>query len=98
MSVFGVLEELRNRPLGDQAPLRMARKGFRSRIAIARDNRLSGEAVVEARTLGLKSENFYASSRNPPYWRKIEGSVDRLWLRQSVAQKLSQVNARAGGV
>ena len=98
MTAFGVLEELRARPLGDQAPLRAARKGFRTRIAIARDNLLFGETVVEARTLGLKGENFYAGSRNPPYWQRIEGSVDRLWLRQSVAERLAQVNARAGGV
>jgi D-alanyl-D-alanine dipeptidase len=96
MSAFGALEALRNRPLGDQAPLRAARKGFRSRIAIARDNSLFGEQVVEARDLGLKGENFYAGTRNPPYWRRIEGAVDQLWLRQSVAQRLARVNARAG--
>ena len=96
MSVFGALEELRNRPLGDQAPLRAARKGFRSRIAIARDNLLFGEAVVDARALGLKGENYYAGSRNPPYWQRIAGSVDKLWLRQSVAEKLVRVNGRAG--
>jgi len=95
MSAFGVLEALRSRPLGDQAPLRAARQGFRSRIAIARDNLLFGETVVEARAAGLKGENFYAGNRNPPYWQRIEGSVDQLWLRQSVAKKLVQVNARA---
>src|SRR5262249_16343977 len=96
MPAFGVLEELRNRPLGDQAPLRAARQGFRSRIAIARDNRLFGEGVVEARPVGLKGENSYATNRKPPYWQRIEGAIDQLWLRQSVAEKLVQVNARAG--
>ena len=96
MPAFGVLEELRVRPLGDQAPLRAARQGFRTRIAIARDNRLFGEGVVDARAAGLKGENFYATDRNPPYWRRIEGATDKLWLRQSVAEKLARVNARAG--
>ena len=96
MSLFGALEALRVRPLGEQAPLRAARKGFRTRIAIARDNILFGEGVVDARDLGLKGENFYASTRNPPYWRRIEGATDRLWLRQSGAEKLARVNARAG--
>jgi D-alanyl-D-alanine dipeptidase len=96
MPAFGILEELRDLPLGDQAPLRAARQGFRTRIAIARDNRLFGEAVVEARAAGLKGENFYATNRNPPYWQRIEGAVDQLWLRQSVAEKLVQVNVRAG--
>ena len=95
MSAFGVLEDLRNRPIGDLAPLRAARKGFRSRIIIARDNVLFSEKVMEAHQAGLKGENFYASDRNPPYWQRIEGATDKLWLRQSVAEKLARVNARA---
>ena len=94
MSVFGVLEELRNRPIGDQAPLRAARKGFRQRIPIIRDNALFGEAVIEARRPGLQGENFYASTRNPPYWHRVEGATDKLWLRKSVAEKLARVNGR----
>src|SRR6202012_1427361 len=96
MSAFGDLEELRNRPIGDQDALRAARKGFRQRIAIARDNSLFGEGVVEARDAGLAGENFYASDRNPPYWQRVEGATDKLWLRQSVAEKLTRVNRRAG--
>ena len=94
MSAFGPLEELRGRPIGDQDAARQARKGFRSRIAIARDNRLFGEPVVEARAAGLKGENFYATDRNPPYWQRVDGATDKLWLRRSVAEKLGRVNAR----
>ena len=85
MSPFGPLEELRARPIGDQAGARAARQGFRQRIAIAGDKELFGESLVEARTAGLAGENFYASTRNPPYWQRIEGATDRLWLRRSVA-------------
>ena len=67
-----------------------------SRIAIRRDNALFGEAMVEARDLGLKGENFYASDRNPPYWQKVEGATEKLLLRRSVAEKLARVNGRAG--
>jgi D-alanyl-D-alanine dipeptidase len=95
MSAFGALEELRNRPIGDLAAARVARKDFRSRISITRDNALFGEAVIEARDAGLQGENFYASDRNPPYWHRVEGATDKLWLRQSVAEKLGRVNARA---
>ena len=95
MSLFAALEELRNRPIGDQASLRSARQGFRSRIALARDNRLFGEGVVEASAKGLKGGNFYAGTRNPPYWQRIEGATEKLWLRRSVAEKLAKVNARA---
>jgi D-alanyl-D-alanine dipeptidase len=96
MTAFGALEELRNRPIGEQATARAARKGFRSRIAIARDNALYGEAVVEAQGAGLAGANFYASDRNPPYWHRVDGATDKLWLRTGVAEKLRAVNARAG--
>jgi D-alanyl-D-alanine dipeptidase len=94
MSVFGPLEELRARAIGDQAGARAARRGFRQRIAVARDNALFGEAVVEARAAGLAGENFYAGTRNPPYWRRVDGAIDKLWLRRSVVAKLERVNAR----
>jgi zinc D-Ala-D-Ala dipeptidase len=96
MSHFKSLEPLRQRPIGDQAGARAARKTCRQRIAIRRDNALFGEAMVEARGFGLKGENFYASGRNPPYWQKVEGATDKLLLRQSVVEKLVRVNARAG--
>jgi zinc D-Ala-D-Ala dipeptidase len=96
MSVFGSLEDLRIRPLGDQAPARAARKGFRTRIPIARDNALFSESVVEARDSGLKGENFYAGERNPPYWQRVEGATEKLWLRKSVAEKLARMNEQAG--
>jgi D-alanyl-D-alanine dipeptidase len=98
MSAFGALENLRVRPIGDQAGARAARKDFRRRIPILRDHALYGEPVVEARAVGLAGENFYATDRNPPYWQRAEGATDKLWLRRSVADKLLAVNERAGAV
>ena len=98
MSAFGVLEDLRNRPIGDQVAARAARLGFRQRIAIHHDNDWFGEPVVDARAAGLAGENFYAGDRNPPYWHRVEGAVEALWLRTSVAEKLLRVNARAASV
>ena len=94
MSAFGALEELRLRPIGDQGNARAARVGFRSRIPLAQDHALFGEAVVEARQAGLAGANFYAGDRNPPYWRRVEGATDKLWLRKTIAEKLARVNAR----
>ena len=96
MDIFGALEELRRRPIGDQAPARAARRGFRARIPIRRDNALFAEKVVEARDAGLAGENFYAGARNPPYWHRVDGATDKLWLRAGVAERLARVNARAG--
>lgn len=94
MTLFGSLSDLRSRPIGDQAGLRSAKKGFRA-LPIARSNVYHGEALVEARDLGLAGENYYHSPRNPPYWRRVEGAIPQLLLRQSVAEKLARLNARA---
>ena len=96
MSAFNSLQALRERPIGAQEAARAARKHCRSRIPIIRDNELFGEAMVEARELGLKGENFYAGARNPPYWQKVEGATEKLLLRRGVADKLARVNGRAG--
>jgi D-alanyl-D-alanine dipeptidase len=96
MTRFGALEELRFRPIGDLAGARAARKGFRSRIRIRRDNALFGETLVEAREQGLKGENFYAGDRNPPYWHRTPGATEKLLLRRSVAEKLRAIDRRAG--
>ena len=95
MTLFKSLDALRLRPIGDQAAARIARKDCRTRITIRRDNALFGEKMVEACAFGLKGENFYAQDKNPPYWQKVEGATDKLLLRQSVAEKLRKVNARA---
>lgn len=96
MSPFGMLEALRGRPIGDLSDARAARKDFRRRIPIRRDNAFYGEPVVEVRDLGLKGANYYAGAFNPPYWQPIAGATDKLLLRRSVAEKLLKVNARAG--
>lgn len=96
MTRFGALDALRSRPIGGQAAARAARKGFRARIPIRRDNALFGEMMVEAREQGLKGENFYAGDRNPPYWHRVEGATEQLLLRRSVAEKLLRIDRRAG--
>jgi D-alanyl-D-alanine dipeptidase len=98
MTRFAGLEELCARPIGDLSCARAARRDFRSRVPIRRDNALFGETLVEARDQGLAGANFYASDRNPPYWHRVEGATDKLLLRRSVADKLLRVNARAGAV
>jgi D-alanyl-D-alanine dipeptidase len=98
MTRFAGLEELRARPIGDLSGARAARRDFRSRVPIRRDNALFGETLVEARDQGLAGANFYAGDRNPPYWHRVEGATEKLLLRRSVADKLLRVNARAGVV
>jgi D-alanyl-D-alanine dipeptidase len=95
MTAFKSLQVLRERPIGGQDTARAARKDCRTRVPIRRDNALFAEAMAEARDLGLKGENFYASNRNPPYWQRVDGATEQLLLRRSVGEKLGRVNARA---
>jgi zinc D-Ala-D-Ala dipeptidase len=95
MTPFGPLEDLRGRPIGGQAAARARRAGYRAH-PIARLNTHYGETLVDARGLGLAGENYYHATRNPPYWRRIAGSVPDLLIRQSVGEKLARVNARLG--
>jgi D-alanyl-D-alanine dipeptidase len=87
-------EDLRNRPIPDQTSARGARMGFRQKIALDTSDPHYGEPLVDVRTFGIGGDNFYFSDRNPPYWKRIEGSIPDLLLRKSVAEKLAQVNAR----
>jgi D-alanyl-D-alanine dipeptidase len=93
MSPFGRLQEFRERPVGDQAAARARKMGFRAHPT-ARSNRLFGETLVDARTRGIAGENFYYTTRNAPYWRRIQGAIPDLLVRTSVAERLGRINAR----
>lgn len=93
MSPFGPLEELRHRPIPDQAGIRARKTGFRAHpIDHASDG--FNEPLADARGQGLAGENFYHSERNPPYWRRIEGSIPELFLRTGVLEKLAGIQGR----
>ena len=95
MSLFGALSDLRSRPIGGQAAARSVKSGFRSG-QIERSNTYYLEELVDVRDLGIAGENYYHSSRNPPYWRRIGGAVPDLLVRRSVGEKLERINARLG--
>lgn len=93
MSPFGSLEDLRQRPIPDQSGARARKKNFR---ALPIDGALQHETLVDVKNLGIVGENYYWGPKNPPYWRRIEGAVPDLKLRDSVAAKLVAVNRRLG--
>lgn len=95
MSGFGNLQALREKPLPDLARARAARQDFRKH-PINRQTPFYDEALVDVQRAGLAGENYYYSTRNPPYWRRIDGAIAQLLLRAGVAQKLAAVNARLG--
>ena len=95
MSLFAALDELRSRPLPQQTPARARKQGFRGG-AIDSSGTYYLEQLVDLRDLGIAGENYYYSSRNPPYWRRIEGAIPDLLVRQSVGDRLVRVNALLG--
>ncbi|HEY5337779.1 MAG TPA: M15 family metallopeptidase [Rhizomicrobium sp.] len=94
MSVFGVLEELRSRPIPDQTAIRARPSGWRAKVAIDHGSVRFQEPLVDVKAHGIAGENYYYATRNPPYWRRIDGSVPDLLARSSVAERLAAVNAR----
>ena len=95
MSLFGALEELRSRPIPDQAVARRRKTDFRARN-IDSANTYYLEELVDLRALGIAGENYYHTPRNPPYWRRIDGATPHLLVRRSVGDKLVRVNAILG--
>jgi D-alanyl-D-alanine dipeptidase len=93
MNPFGPLQELRSRPVPDQVAFRLAKEGFRTH-PIDHASASFVEPLVDVRTKAIAGENFYHSERNPPYWRRIDGSVPQLFLREGVIKRLQRVNER----
>ena len=93
MTAFASLQPLRERAIPAEAVALGSARGYRE-IAIAFDDSANSEPLIDAVAFGLAGANFYASSRNPPYYHTIPGAIDRLLLRKSVGERLAQVNAR----
>jgi D-alanyl-D-alanine dipeptidase len=93
MTPFGPLEALRHRPIPPQTQARARKAGFRAHPI---DDALEvwREPLADARGRGLAGANFYHSGRNPPYWRRIAGSIPQLFLRTGMIAKLTCVNRR----
>lgn len=96
-TIFGVLNDLRARPIPDQTGAR-ARKGGARSLPIARGAAQGNEPLADLAGFGLAGENYYHATRNPPYWQRIDGSIPELLARRGVAEKLAAINARLAPV
>ena len=63
-------------------------------IPVDRSDPRGREPLVRLDTVGIAFESYYAKTdgRNPPFCCAIDGSGLDIWLRKSVAEKLSRVN------
>lgn len=85
---------LKQKPVPSCAEAQARKRGYRTDIAIASDGEAAGEPCVEVRSIGLAGDNHYFSATNPPYHQKIPGSIEQLFVRRSVGERLRRVNAR----
>jgi D-alanyl-D-alanine dipeptidase len=88
------LAEVKSKPVPSSADAQARKRGYREEVAIALEGEAAGEPCVEARAIGLAGDNHYFSAFNPPYHQRIPGSIEALYLRASVGEKLRGVNAR----
>ncbi len=91
--MFADLKPLRERPLPDLAEARL-RKAHRAETPIDASDSRSTEQIVPAEAYGVKGRNYYAHSRNPPYWQAAEGAIEALLVRPGVGELLARANAR----
>lgn len=65
-------------------------------VPIALSDSRFNEPLVDARSLGIAGENYYARTdgRNTPYDEIVPGAVRQLWCRRSISVMLVAVNER----
>jgi D-alanyl-D-alanine dipeptidase len=78
-------------PIPDQTIPRDRRRGSRSHPLNlnAPENR---ERAIDVRGRGIAGENYYFSSKNPPYWHSAPGSIPELFVREGILDRLLLVN------
>jgi zinc D-Ala-D-Ala dipeptidase len=82
---------LRQKPIPDQDHLRVIRQGYRDH-AIDADHSAGSEPLVDVRSLGILGTNIYWSDRSAPYYERIPGAIEGLWVRTGVGERLGAVN------
>jgi len=89
--MFKQLEKYREKAIPDLSVFKKRKKGYRKHL-IDSSNKLYSEKYEDIRSHDLSGENFYFKTDNPPYYKKIKGSIPNLLLRTSVIAKLKKIN------
>jgi D-alanyl-D-alanine dipeptidase len=87
------LVSLREKAIPSLVFARFRRLGYRDH-AINASSALFREELIDIATIAIKGKNYYNRSDNPPYYESVPGSLSGLYLRASVAHKLSKVDRR----
>lgn len=85
------IEYLKRQKIPDLSQTRVLKKDYRH-FPIDSNNDLYHEAWADIRDFNLLGINHYSHANNPPYYQKIPGSTDSLFLRKSVIEKLINID------
>ncbi len=88
------LKDVKLEPVPPSAEALARKRGYRELVRIDFDGPIAQEACIEVVSAGFAGANHYNTSRNPPYYVSVPGSIAELYLRKSVAAKLADVNKR----
>lgn len=91
--MFGALRELRAKPIPARDSARSAIRAYRD-LPIDPNCAEHREKLTPANAYGVEGASYYAQARNPPYWRRIDGAIDDLLVRESVGARLRAVDKR----
>jgi D-alanyl-D-alanine dipeptidase len=91
--MFKELEKYRQSPIQNLDGAREVKKGYRL-WGIDANNPLYKEVCVDVRGENIAGANHYYGPDNPPYYQRIPGSTQSLFLRTGVFKKLLEVNER----
>ncbi len=91
--MFGELTELRSRPIPDLESSRRMKRAYRD-LPIDQSNAAYAERLARVEEFGVAGRNYYAHERNPPYYARADGAVEKLLVRGHVGALLKSVNAR----
>ena len=87
------LNGFRNLPIPPFGPVNARKEGYRHNTPIDHASDMASEACVDVRDLGVAGGNHYFTPSNPPYFHAVPGAIENLWLRESVASRLVDINA-----
>jgi D-alanyl-D-alanine dipeptidase len=91
--MFTSLAGLRDRPVPDLAPVRQSKHGYRD-LPIDTRHARANDPLIAVAGLGIEGRSYYAHDRNPPYWERVAGAIETLYVRSAVADLLRTVNDR----
>lgn len=86
------LDLSKTRPVPPFEPAHKLMCNFRQDVTFNNAHKSFNECLQEARDFDIAGCNHYFSSSNPPYFEKIPGSIEGLFLRESVISRLITIN------